>query len=349
MIKLLLVDDEAIIREGILRMVDWERLGIEVTGSCENALSAIESMLDDMPDILMTDIKMPGMDGLELVERALTLHPRLQCVILSGYDEFAFAQKALRLGVREYLLKLCTKEEIEQTLERIGGQLRDERQQARYTHGVRNSQMLMLVDRLTELRPAEAGGAITAEQVQALATAAKDITLLREAYVYLVSQQGRERLAPQWGIDAVQDMYSSLQEDTIYAHIAQGITALLPSIGPRKAFVAKMTAYIHEHYDNPELSLQYLADHQIHMNADYIGKEFVREMGMRLSTYLLTVRMEHAKRLLQAPGDIRMYEIAQRVGLGHNPNYFSRLFCKYEGMTPSEFKNQWSSPKKPDM
>ena len=70
MYKLLLVDDEQIIREGLARMIDWEGLGLTLTASCSNALAALDSMTDDMPDILLADVRMPGMDGLELVERA---------------------------------------------------------------------------------------------------------------------------------------------------------------------------------------------------------------------------------------------------------------------------------------
>ena len=78
MYKLLLIDDEQIIREGIERMIDWNRLNITLTASCPNAMAALDIMTDDMPDILLTDIRMPGMDGLELVERAVSLHPMLQ-------------------------------------------------------------------------------------------------------------------------------------------------------------------------------------------------------------------------------------------------------------------------------
>lgn len=118
MYKLLLVDDEAIIREGIEKMVDWGRLGICLTDSCANAIVALDSMMDDMPDILVTDVRMPGMDGLELVERARRLHPQLRCIILSGYDEFDYARKALQFGVIEYLLKPCSQEELESALDR---------------------------------------------------------------------------------------------------------------------------------------------------------------------------------------------------------------------------------------
>lgn len=98
MYKLLLVDDEQIIREGLARMIDWEGLGLTLTASCSNALAALDSMTDDMPDILLADVRMPGMDGLELVERAMALHPQLQAIILSGYDTFQYAQQAIKTG-----------------------------------------------------------------------------------------------------------------------------------------------------------------------------------------------------------------------------------------------------------
>ena len=105
MYKLLLVDDEPIIRVGIRNMLPIERLGIEVTGICANALDALDCMTDNMPDILITDLKMPKMDGLELIERTIKMYPRIQAIILSGFDEFEYARKAIKLGVKEYLLK----------------------------------------------------------------------------------------------------------------------------------------------------------------------------------------------------------------------------------------------------
>ena len=75
MYKRLLVDDEQIIREGLEGMIDWEELGLALTASCSNAIAALDSMMDDMPDILLTDIRLPGMSGLELVSRAVSLHP----------------------------------------------------------------------------------------------------------------------------------------------------------------------------------------------------------------------------------------------------------------------------------
>ena len=119
MYKLLLVDDEQIIREGLARMIDWEGLGLTLTASCSNALAALDSMTDDMPDILLADVRMPGMDGLELVERAMALHPQLQAIILSGYDTFQYAQQAIKIGVEQYLLKPITKATLVHVLQEV--------------------------------------------------------------------------------------------------------------------------------------------------------------------------------------------------------------------------------------
>ena len=83
-IKLLLVDDESFLCEQISANVPWENYGIELIGYCDNAVDALEQMIDEMPDILITDIKMPVMNGLELIARAKQMNPFLQCIILVG-------------------------------------------------------------------------------------------------------------------------------------------------------------------------------------------------------------------------------------------------------------------------
>ena len=238
--KLLVVDDEQVIREGLSVMLPYDTLGIRLTGLCANAFEALDSMIDDMPDVLMTDVKMPRMDGLELIDRALVLNPALQCVVLSGYDDFEFARRAMRMGVREYLLKPCSREDIELCLGRIS----------------------------SYIRPAR----LSADQ------------------------------------------------------------------GLRRGFVDKMRAYIELHYNDASLSVQYLANNVVYMNADYIGKEFARETGEKVSAYLMRVRIEHAMALITEPEERLVYEIAERVGFANKTQYFSQLFRKHTGMTPKEYR-----------
>ncbi len=324
MLKLLLVDDESIIRETIEAMLPLEKLGMRLTGSCGNAFDALNSMENDMPDILVTDIKMPRMDGLELIERAMTLNPRLECIVLSGYDEFTFAKRAISLGVREYLLKPFYKEELIQTLEKVSVKIRQSRRQ-------RDDRIPELAEKLFALQPEE--NRITAAQVRdtVLSMGCEDV--LREAYTYLIAHQESQ---PMRAFTAVRRTYDS--ETELLETVAQGLTSMLAGHGQYRPFVQAMCRYIDEHYSDDNLSLQYLADHVIHMRADYIGREFTKDTGMKVSDYLCRARMERAKTLLQdAASENHIYEIAEQIGLGHNPQYFSRLFRKYTGLTPKEY------------
>ena len=151
MYKLLLVDDEQIIREGLEKMIALCGMDIVITASCSNAIAALDSMMDDMPDILLTDVRMPGMDGLELVERAMSLHPQLRAIILSGYDTFAYAQQAIQAGVTEYLLKPCSQEELGQALERACRAVDKMRKQVVHLYGERQSRVEMLTKALLAL------------------------------------------------------------------------------------------------------------------------------------------------------------------------------------------------------
>ena len=112
MIKLLIVDDEKTIRETIAKLIDWEKLGITLIGSAENGLEALNIILDESPEIVMTDIRMPGLSGLDLIRQIHNLNQDTQFIILSGYEEFEYAKEAMRYGIRHYLLKPCNEEQI---------------------------------------------------------------------------------------------------------------------------------------------------------------------------------------------------------------------------------------------
>lgn len=119
MYKLVLVDDESDVREGILQEIDWRAIGFVVVGTAENGKEAYDLLERLVPDIVVTDIKMPFMDGLVLSELIRQKYPDTRIVILTGFDEFEFAQKAIRLHVDEYVLKPFSSQELVQVLIRI--------------------------------------------------------------------------------------------------------------------------------------------------------------------------------------------------------------------------------------
>lgn len=335
MYKLLLVDDEDIIREGIRTMVDWQRLDIVVTASCPNAFAALDSMTDNMPDILMTDVKMPGMSGLELTERAVQLHPQLQTLILSGYGEFEFARQAMRWGVKEYLLKPCARQEIEQALERVCRMVDKQRQRVLELSGERQRRVQTTAQRLEALLTGDADSAELERQIRELSRTTPDPSILREAFVRLVTSAAPAA----WGFTAIQEALR-LPEQMVSLTVGTLLRLREENKGDMCGFVQKMAAYIEAHYSDDALSLQYLADHVVYMNADYIGREFSRCTGEKFSAYLLRTRMEAAKAMMHADASLRSYEIAERVGLGNNPHYFSQLFRKYTGLTPTEYRSR---------
>ena len=345
MYRLLLVDDEQIIREGIAGMIDWAGLHITLTGTCASAPEALESMTDRMPDILMTDVRMPGMDGLELVERAMTLNPALRCVILSGYDEFAYAQRAMRAGAIEYLLKPCAQEEMERALLRACAAIDAMRARSAERFEERQRQVARLAAQLGALVPGE-DGAITPEQVREVGRGAREASHLRDALIDLVMKSPLGAAQAEWSLRTVQDAYNPPGQ--LETHIAATLTRLRGGMRERRAFVLQMLDYVSAHYQSESLTLQYLADQVVFMNADYIGKEFIKATGMKFSAYLLKVRMNHAKALLSSGAALHTYEIAQRVGLGNNPHYFSQVFKKETGMTTTMYKNQCNLLHKPE-
>lgn len=114
--RVLLVEDEKLIREGLRLTTPWDELGLEVVGEASTGEEGIQKIVELQPDIVITDVKMQGMSGLEMMEK---LADKISCeyIILSGYDEFSYAKKAMYLGVHSYLLKPVDDEELRESLE----------------------------------------------------------------------------------------------------------------------------------------------------------------------------------------------------------------------------------------
>ncbi|MFH5182875.1 helix-turn-helix domain-containing protein [Paenibacillus sp. TAB 01] len=110
--KILIVDDEVIIRTGLAKVIKWDELGLELLEPAASAEEALQRLAKERPNILLTDIRMTGKTGLQLAEEAKLLIPGLEVIILSGYDDFSYAQQAIRQEVSDYLLKTSRPEDI---------------------------------------------------------------------------------------------------------------------------------------------------------------------------------------------------------------------------------------------
>lgn len=119
MLKVVIVDDEERICQLIRALVDWDDLGMEVAGMANNGLDALELVNEIKPEILITDIRMPGCSGLELLEKVKEKNPSTEIIIISGYAHFEYAQRAIKYGVGDYLLKPINKTELNAILQKL--------------------------------------------------------------------------------------------------------------------------------------------------------------------------------------------------------------------------------------
>ena len=127
MYKVFVVDDEIVIREGLRNNFRWEENGFSLVGEAPDGEIALPMIRDEKPDILITDIRMPFMDGIALCKEVRRVMPWMQIVILSGFDSFEYAKQAITLGVQEYLLKPISSDELKHVLERLGQRIEKER------------------------------------------------------------------------------------------------------------------------------------------------------------------------------------------------------------------------------
>lgn len=510
MIKVLLVDDERIILDGISRMVDWASLGTELIGTARNGVEAFERIKRDSPDIVITDIRMPGMDGLELVQAAYAHNPRIRFVVLSGFGEFDYASRAMQFGVRHYLLKPTNEAKIGEALAELVEELRREESRESFVRSMRQEldkvmphvkeqflkefvtnktygtrdwnyyrnlfkldsdyriRLLLfrlegafefehlfaikniaeeLLDKpllsttigdhvLIAIEDAGAPGVLlerlgrirdtfqTYYRMDATIAVSEPDQIVNARSLYMETMQilnyrfylgegsvitrkdtsianverdrefvfDEERLAMpiksghrEEAAAALAEFINGLKEaqldiDVTKSYVIQQFVSLVRLCDPEmrenyfrqiphivdmatlqsiqsflerivaemaerfyrqqtvkhSAIVSRMMAIVEEQLGNPELSLQWVANEMLYMNADYLGKLFRKETGEKFSNFVMKTRVQRAMGLIAA-GDIKIFELAERLGFGDNPQYFSQVFKKFAGCTPTEY------------
>ena len=132
MLKTFLVEDEVVIREMIKKMIPWEQYGFELAGEASDGEMALPLILKSKPDLLITDIKMPFMDGLSLSRIVREEFPKTKILIISGYDDFEYARQAIEVGVDQYLLKPVTRMKLKNVLLELKDKIEQDQEQEDY-------------------------------------------------------------------------------------------------------------------------------------------------------------------------------------------------------------------------
>ena len=504
MIKLLIADDERIIRETISTLIDWDSLGIHLIGLAQNGFEAYNIILDESPDIVLTDIKMPGLTGLELIQKIYEINKKTQFIILSGYGEFEYAKTAMEYGVRYYLLKPCNEEQIIRSINEILAEIskqtafekiEEEKKyllsnmyrnyllniindslvsdctdkeamyqsiykryskfldfnyspykifyiyyleidylnetinklesfRQNYSPGilfsyiyVQNTLILFfnsyttnydeLISFLQELSFINQKVEVTIEH-----TSFKNLSDLLNQLLFKITRyeiiyysdgssitticnykniisdvkacsvkifyDNKEDadiayssilkiLASVTDINLLKQLISSViiysaSKSMLYSSISA--TEFMIKVGKsescedalnlltselKKIFTdyhcseiidtlsLKIMDYVEEHISDSGMSLKSIAENYLYMNEDYVSKKFLKETGQKFSNYLTGIRIKKAKELLADINPGKIQYVAEMVGYGNNPQYFSLLFKKNTGYSPSTY------------
>ena len=137
----LMVDDEENVIRAMQKKIDWESIGFRIMGYAHNGIEALDLAEQEAPDVVLTDIKMPYMDGLELAHNLKIMYPTVRILIFSGFDEFEYAKEAIRLEVEEYILKPVDADELRRIFMRIKESLDQEMDEKRNVQKLRDYYM----------------------------------------------------------------------------------------------------------------------------------------------------------------------------------------------------------------
>lgn len=341
MYKLIIIDDEKIIRETIGSMIDWESLGVELVGLCSNGMEGLDMIIDENPDIVMTDIRMPIFSGLELIKRIRQLNKDIEFIILSGYSEFEYARTAMKLNVKYYILKPCSKEMIISTVEQAIEDCRNKNNEVVPSFIFRKVRNLsqdfigkkrqcedILNDLFTLLPDSHDCDYAKAVALCFVTNIWYAYSNLFEPSVYYSELKNAE------SIEEIQEFLVNHSQ-----FMNQKINKAVEKPDSTKGFINKCIKFTKENYSDPSLTLKYIAEKHLYMNVDYVSRQFYKTTGERFSSFLGRVRVESAKEILRRNPDEKIYTVAEMVGCGNNPQYLGQLFKKYEGMTPSAYVN----------
>ncbi|MFC5404873.1 response regulator [Cohnella soli] len=347
----LIVDDERMIREDLRAFVDWDINGFTHIREAKNGIEAITLMETDIPDIVLIDINMPRMNGLELIERIRAAGIQSQIVIISAYSEFQYAQRAISYGVSEYVLKPIVYREINQIIQSASKRLQQQaleqtRNRIRETTKQAVESLLPLLWQGNRSEAHQSANRmfddLLAFQRDREAPAESIVLFLRNlvfeieihlndssSSLYAARQTEFLDLIKRFKAAPSTNDLNKLMHHTIDLSI--DLQEKLQASQGNKEF-SKLQSIVRAHLAE-ELSLEWLAN-RVHMNANYLSVLFKKETGENFNDFLIRERMMLARTLIVRE-EHKINEVSAMVGY-QNYRSFSRAFKRYFGFTPSE-------------
>lgn len=347
MLRVMIADDEPYVREGLEKLIPWEELGCRLIYSAENGRDLLEKMDEELPDLVIVDIRMPLVDGLEVAEYIFRNRLKTAVIILTAYADFHYAHKAIQYKVSDYIVKTSALEEIPAAIQRLQQRYESEEM---VCYRMVLMRMDKNMDRLRQFyqyafsafdyRPmnglSEEEGLILSLKGS---SNSEDVILgcekLRNLCRNFLGEEPRiicSRIYGQWG-----DQREIYKELTEYAEERREGIILQPQFADSSLesdnVLDDIRKYIHRHYTE-KVTLLEVAE-AVHFSPGYLSRFYKMKTGENLFDTINSLRIEKARRLLEK-GDKKIYEIADLTGF-EDTAYFSKVFKKYTGCPPKEY------------
>lgn len=341
MVQVLIVDDERIIAKCLQEQIDWVKLGCAVPAVCYDGNQALRHIAQTQPDIVITDIRMPGMDGITLCRLLHEQYPSITVFILSAYEDFEVAQMALRYNVKDYILKPLDRKglrNVEEMVSRTVAEKQKQRLCAALLSNIAQGQLEAILDTRDEASLEELLETIA--QLERDPTA-EDITLWMNLVMPAVccrdaGQEKRRYLEEKQVFDRIRGLNFRERLHFVREKYADAMRGEPDSHSSSVVYAVQKT--VDTEFASTELSVAGLAA-QYNMSASYLGSLFTQVTGVGLAEYIREKRLSYACDQLRT-GSKSISLVAQESGFS-NVNYFTKVFRKNIGIPPAEYRNRY--------
>ena len=367
--SVILVDDEPIVRKMLEERINKVE-NVTVVASFSNGFSAKSYLMEHIVDMVITDIKMPLMDGLELTEFIKNHYPACKVIIVSGYDDFEYARRAIKYGVKEYLLKPLKFKIVVELIEKCCSDINSERQSF-WLSNINDERMQQNVSREIQLGKLPVELQEVDKQMESMAGIVVKIANRREDvledkglavlyynilksvllncavylmgaeqkdYTFLVlnlNQQNYSMRAVSEYIERVLTICVKVEFLTVRNMVEVKELLFTNQFDQNRRIINIACKYMEEHV-HEALSRDAIAEY-VNVSPYHFSRLFKQIEGVSYSEYLMNLRISKAKKMLAE--SISIKDIAIYVGF-EDPKYFSEVFNKKTGFTPSEFRKK---------